>query len=387
MLSTDVLDDAFNGAIQTFDRLNGGFGGAPKFPPSMTLMFLLRQNKRSNRPASLEMVELTLDRMAAGGMYDQLGGGFHRYSVDAHWLVPHFEKMLYDNALLARIYLYAYQATRQPRYRQVAEETLEYVIRDMTSPEGGFYSSEDADSEGEEGRFYVWSLDEVLSLLGDSEGRVFAGYYDVTVQGNFEHGKSILNAPKSLEQFTTEAGRPAGEISATLSRGKRLLLRAREERVRPGRDSKILTAWNGLMLTAFSEAANILGRDDYREVARRNADFILQHLTSNGRVLRTYNEGQARLNGYLEDYAFLVEGLVALYEATGNLEYVDRALALADTMIEQFWDESDAGFFFTPADHEKLIARMKEYFDNAIPSGNSAAALALLKLSLLTGET
>src|SRR5262249_26671191 len=261
---------------------------------------------------------------------------FHRYSVDGHWLVPHFEKMLYDNALLARIYLYAYQATRRPRYRQGAEETLEYVMRDMTSPGGGFYSSEDAESEGEEGKFYTWSHAEVLSLLGEPDGEIFAGYFDVTSQGNFEHGKSILNTPKPREEFAREIGRDAGEVLAIVNRGKKLLLRAREERVRPGRDDKILTAWNALMLTAFSEAANILGRDDYREVARRNADFILQHLTSNGRVLRTYNEGQARLNGYLEDYAFLVEGLVALYEATGNLEYVDRALALADTMIEQF---------------------------------------------------
>jgi uncharacterized protein YyaL (SSP411 family) len=387
MLSTDVLDAAFHLEVENFDRLNGGFGGAPKFPPSMSLMFLLRQHKRTNRPAAIEMVELTLDRMAAGGMYDQVGGGFHRYSVDAHWLVPHFEKMLYDNALLARIYLYAFQATKKPRYRQVVEEILEYVLRDMTSPEGGFYSSEDADSEGVEGKFYTWTYAEVLDLLGQRDGEVFAKYFDVTEQGNFEQVESILNTPKTLDQFALESGLGAGEILGIVNRGKRLLFHSREERIRPARDDKILTGWNGLMLTAFAEAAGVFGRDDYREVARRNADFILDHLTDGNRLLRTYNKGRAKLSGYLEDYAFLVEGLLALYETTGELKYFDRARSLADTMMEQFWDESDAGFFFTSADHEELIARTKEYFDNAIPSGNSVAAMALLKLSLFTGET
>src|ERR1700754_3395069 len=246
------------------------------------------------------MVRLSLDRMAAGGMYDHLGGGFARYSVDARWLVPHFEKMLYDNALLARIYLYAYQQTKNPAYRRVAEETFEYIIRDMTDRSGGFYSSEDADSEGEEGKFYVWTPAEVISLLGETEGRLFCEFFDVSEGGNFEHGQSILNTPKTLEDFAKEKGLDVDQTWRHLKAGCIRLFHVREDRVRPGRDEKCLAAWNGLMLTAFAEAANILNRDDYRQVAIRNADFILEKLVRDGRLLRTYKDGQAKLNGYLE---------------------------------------------------------------------------------------
>ena len=386
MLTTEVLNQAFSGLASSFDRVNGGFGSAPKFPPSMALMFFLRHYKRTNTQAALEMAELTLDKMAGGGMYDHLGGGFARYSVDAHWLVPHFEKMLYDNALLARAYLYAYQATGKQHYRRVAEEVLEYIIRDVTDRTGGFYSAEDADSEGEEGKFYVWTKQEVIDLLGEEDGQLFCDYYDVTEQGNFEHGKSILNTPVKMEEFAREKGIDVEELSRRMGAARRKVFYAREERVRPGRDEKILAAWNGLMLTAFAEAANILGRDDYRAVAAKNADFLLANLVKDGRVLRTYKDGVAKLNGYLEDYSYLVEGLLAVYEATFDLKYFDSARRLADTMIEQFWDESDGGFFFTSSDHEELITRTKDYFDNATPSGNSVAAIALLKLGLLTGE-
>jgi uncharacterized protein YyaL (SSP411 family) len=386
MLTSEVLNEAFSKLVNNFDRLNGGFGGAPKFPPSMTLMYLLRHHKRTNTPASLEMVELTLERMASGGMYDHLGGGFARYSVDAHWLVPHFEKMLYDNALLARIYLYAFQQAKRPRYRQVVEETLEYIIRDMMHAKGGFYSSEDADSEGEEGKFYVWTKEEITSLLGDEEGQLFCDFYDVTDEGNFEHGKSILNTPRTLEEFASERRLDPEKLQRVIAAGKKRLFYAREERVRPGRDEKILTAWNGLMLVAFAEAASILGRDDYREVAIKNADFLLENLMRDGRLVRTYKDGRAKLNAYLEDYSYMVEGLLAVYEATFDIKYFEQARALADTMIEQFWDESEGGFYFTSADHEELITRTKDYFDNATPSGNSVAAMALLKLWLLTGE-
>jgi hypothetical protein len=386
MLTTEVLNEAFSSMATNFDRLNGGFGAAPKFPPSMNLMFLLRHHKRTNSVDALEMAELTLEKMARGGMYDHLGGAFARYSVDAHWLVPHFEKMLYDNALLSRAYLYAYQVTRRPLYRQTAEEIFEYLIRDMTDREGGFYSSEDADSEGEEGRFYVWTKEEILEILGDEEGKLFCEYFGVTTGGNFEHGKSILNVPRSMESFAEERGYELSELSKSINSGRKRLFYVREKRVRPGRDDKILTAWNALMLTSLAEAANILGRDDYREVAVRNADFILKSLMRDGRLLRTYKDGRAKLNAYLDDYAYTIEALLAVYEATFEIKYFEEARRLADTMIEQFWDQGEAGFFFTSADHEQLITRTKDFFDNATPSGNSVAALALLKLALLTQE-
>jgi hypothetical protein len=387
MLTTETLNQAFSSLLSMFDSAEGGFGRAPKFPPSMSLMFLLRHHHRTNSPDALLMVERTLQKMAAGGMYDHLGGGFARYSTDTRWLVPHFEKMLYDNALLARIYLYAYQATKNPLYRRVAEETLEYIIRDMTSREGGFYSSEDADSEGVEGKFYVWTKDEVIALLGEQDGEVFSRYYDITESGNFEHGQSILNAPQTVEEFSERENISANDLGRIIESGRKKLFYAREERVRPGLDDKILAAWNGLMLTAFAEAANILGRDDYREVSRRNADFLLSRLVKEGRVLRTYKDGRAKLNGYVEDYAYLIEGLIATYEATFELKYFEKARALADTLIDQFWDEREGGFYFTSSDHEELIVRSKDYFDNAIPSGNSTAALSLLKLWTLTGES
>ena len=386
MLTTEVLNQAFSALAGNFDEANGGFGGAPKFPPSMTLMFLLRHHRRTKSPEALKIVETTLQKMAAGGMYDHLGGGFARYSVDARWLVPHFEKMLYDNALLTRIYLYAYQQTKNPLYRRVAEETLEYIIRDMSDRSGGFYSSEDADSEGEEGKFYVWTKAEVQAVLGEGDGEIFCEFFDVTEEGNFEHGKSILNTPRSLEEFAAEKSRSVEEISRLINAGKRRLFQVREERVRPGRDDKTLAAWNGIMLTAFAEAANILRRDDYREIAVRNAEFITSQLMRDGRLLRTYKSGQAKLNGYLEDYAYVMEGLLAVYEATFELKFFKQATELADTMIANFWDEQDGGFYFTSSDHEELITRTKDYFDNATPSGNSAAAIALLKLGLLTQE-
>ncbi|HKV42744.1 MAG TPA: thioredoxin domain-containing protein, partial [Blastocatellia bacterium] len=387
MLTTEVIEQAFAHLVEGFDESNGGFGSAPKFPPSMNLMFLLRHHKRTNSGVALEMVELTLNKMAAGGMYDHLGGGFHRYSVDDRWQVPHFEKMLYDNALLARVYLYAYQATKRPQYRRIAEEILEYVVRDLTDSSGGFYSSEDADSEGEEGKFYTWTLEQLRAVLGnDREADLVAAYFNVSAHGNFEHGTSILNTPRTLAQFAGDESLDESEVQTAINRGRKALFYHREERARPGRDDKVLTGWNALMLTAFAEAANILGRDDYRQIAVRNAEFIREKLILDGRVLRTYKNGKAKLKGYLEDYAYLVEAMLAVYEATFQPEYFEQACRLADAMIELFSDESEPGFYFTASDHEELIARVKEYFDNAIPSGNSVAALVLLKLALLTGD-
>jgi len=384
-LTTDVLDSAVRRISANYDRTNGGFGGAPKFPPAMNLEFLLHHHHRTGSIESLEIVEHTARKMSEGGMYDQLGGGFHRYSVDAKWLVPHFEKMLYDNALLSRFYLHFYQATKNPAARRIAEETLDYVVREMTDARGGFYSSQDADSEGEEGKFFVWSRQEILDVLGEGDGSLFCDFFDVTERGNFE-GDNILHITSSIAETAARNKISAEDLQAILNTGRQKLFTLREQRVKPGRDEKVLTAWNGLMLASFAEASAILERSDYRTVAAANARFLLSNLKKDGLLLRTYKDGDAKLNGYLEDYASLIDGLISLYEASGDLTWIESAISLADTMIEQFWDDSEGGFFFTGNSHEKLIVRSKEFLDNATPSGNSIATQSLLRLSLLTGN-
>ncbi|MFN6964886.1 MAG: thioredoxin domain-containing protein [Pyrinomonadaceae bacterium] len=385
VISADLADAAFTSIERNFDATNGGFGGAPKFPPSMTLEFLLRYHKRTGSERALEIVRKTAEKMAEGGIYDQLGGGFHRYSVDAVWLVPHFEKMLYDNAQLIRIYLHLFQITGDEMFKRIAVETLEYVRREMTGESGGFYSTQDADSEGEEGKFFVWTPDEIEAVLGERDARVFSFYYDVSDEGNFE-GKSILNI-----NFTPEAAAKAlkmdeAEVRETIERGRERLFAEREKRVKPHRDEKVLTAWNGLMLAAFAEAAAVLASDEYLEVARRNADFLLSELMRDGRLLRTWKDGRAKLNAYIEDYANLADGLLELFQVSGDIKYFREAKRLADLMITEFWDEESGGFYFTSADHEELIVRNKDFFDNATPSGNSVAADVLLKLGKLTGD-
>ncbi|MGH9881151.1 MAG: thioredoxin domain-containing protein, partial [Pyrinomonadaceae bacterium] len=322
-------------------------------------------------------------KMATGGIYDHLGGGFHRYSVDAKWLVPHFEKMLYDNALLSRLYLHYCQLTGDEFARTVAEGILDYVVREMTDAQGGFYSTQDADSEGQEGKFFVWSYEEVKSLLGEPEALLFSAYYDVTPEGNFE-GQNILHVTKSLQEVASDNNVTPKHLAEVLERGRAKLFSRRETRIKPGRDEKILTSWNGLMLASFAEAAAILGREDYATVARNNASFVLQNLRKGGLLLRTFKGGQAKLNAYLEDYAFFTDGLLSLYETTGELQWMQEAVALTNKMIEEFWDDEDGGFFFTGKSHEDLIVRTKDYFDNATPSGNSVAADVLLRLGLLT---
>ena len=383
-LDLGLLDAAERHITRSYDARHGGFGGAPKFPAAMNLEFLLRQYHRTGKSETLEMVENTCRKMAEGGLYDQLGGGFHRYSTDARWLVPHFEKMLYDNALLSRHYLHVYQQTKDDFYRRVAEETLDYVVREMTDAGGGFYSTQDADSEGHEGKFFVWSVGEVEEILGAEEAALFNAYYDVTEAGNFE-GKNILHVTRSVEEAAKELSVSAGRLSDVLGRGRQALFEAREKRVKPGRDEKILTAWNGLMLASFAEACAIFERDDYREIAEKNAEFVLANLRRDGLLLRTHKDGQSKLNGYLEDYAFFADGLLALYEATGTLRWLEEARALTDKMIEEFWDEEEGGFFYTGKSHEELIVRSKDYLDNATPSGNSVAAEVLLHLAALTG--
>jgi len=378
-LTLETLHTAVENLWGRFDSVRGGWGAAPKFPQPMALEFLLRYHHGTGAPRALQMVTQTLDAMARGGMYDQLGGGFHRYSVDDHWLVPHFEKMLYDNAQLARVYLHAWQVTGEPFYRTITEETLDYVVREMTSPEGGFYSTQDADSEGEEGKFFVWTPDEIRSVLGDQADH-FIEVYRVTERGNFE-GKNILELVGSLEE------------REALTEARRKLFEAREERVHPGRDDKVLTSWNGLMLAAFAEAARALDRDDdstelaevYRQVAERNADFLLSELRQeNGRLLRTWKAGEAKLNGYLEDYTHLIEGLLELYQTTFDPRWYRAAHELAEAMIEHF--RAPEGFYDTSDDHETLIVRPRELQDNAVPSGNGMAALVLLRLAGLAVE-
>ena len=350
------------------DMVNGGFGGAPKFPPASTLELLLARGAD-------EIVERTLDAMAAGGIYDQIGGGFSRYSVDAAWLVPHFEKMLYDNALLARSYLHGWQVLGHERYRRVCTETLDWALREMRGPEGGFFSALDADSEGEEGRFYVWSRSEMEELLGERAGDAIS-HLGVTANGNFE-GANILHLPGGAGSRPPEG----------FEMDRALLYEARSKRVWPGLDDKRLTAWNALMISALAEAGAVLGRSDYLEAAGRCADFVLTELRDGeGRLLRTFKDGEAKLTAYLEDHAFLLEALLKLYEASLEARWFDRARALADVLVSRFSDPERGGFFTTASDQEQLIARRKDIGDHPIPSGNSSAALGLLRLSALTGD-
>ena len=386
MLSTEILDAAERGMARTYDARYGGFGNAPKFPAAMNMEFLLRMLHRHGRRDTLEMVTHTCHRMAEGGLYDQLGGGFHRYSTDARWLVPHFEKMLYDNALLSRLYLHVYQITGEEFFRRIVEETLAYVVREMTDASGGFYSTQDADSEGVEGKFFVWTPDEIKEVLGEEDAALFAAYYDVTPGGNFE-GANILNVPRLAEEVAKEAKVTVERLAEVLARGRAALFAVREGRVKPGRDEKILTAWNGLMLTSFAEAAAALERQDYREIAERNAEFLLAKLVgTDGRLLHSYKDGRARFNAYLDDYAFAAAGLVTLFETTGKLRWLEAAREITERMLAEFWDEEEGGFYYTGKSHEQLIVRTKDYFDNATPSGNSVAAETLLRLALLTGN-
>jgi uncharacterized protein len=381
-VSEGLLAHAANALAGQIDNRFGGFHGAPKFPQTMNLEVLLRHHKRTGDRAALSGVELTLRQMANGGIYDQLGGGFARYSVDEYWLVPHFEKMLYDNALLARLYLEAYEATGDGFYRRIAEETLDYVMRDMRSPEGGFYSAEDADSEGVEGKFYVWTPEEIEATLEPEDAKLAERYWDVTERGNFE-GKNILNVPRPPEAVATEFGLSTEELWQRILLIRERLFTEREKRVRPGRDEKVLAAWNGLMLRAFALAAGATGREEYLRVAEENAVFLLEKLVVDGRLRRSYKDGQARLNGYLEDYACVADGLVELYEATFETRWLREAASLADAILELFWEEAEGAFYDTAADHEELVTRPRDVYDNATPSGNSVAVDVLLKLSVL----
>jgi uncharacterized protein len=382
-LRIEALANAAASLAQHVDHTHGGLGGAPKFPNSMVFSLFLRQYHATGNDLYLQMTTHTLRKMAEGGVYDHLGGGFHRYAVDERWLVPHFEKMLYDNALLTRLYLETYQVTQEPFFRQVAEEILAYVEREMLHPGGGFYSTQDADSEGQEGKFFIWSRDEVMRVLGDEIGEIFCRYYDVTDVGNFEH-HNILHPTLTVAQLAKLFRRDEDEVPRLITEAKQKLFTVREGRVKPGRDDKILTGWNGLMLSAFAEAYKVLGNSRYLEIARQTTDFLFAHLCRDGRLLRSFKDGQAKFNAYLDDYAFFAAALIDLYEATFERSYLERAVEFTDTLLSRFWDEREGGFFFTSSDHETLITRSKSAFDGSIPSGNSVAVFDLLRLSYLT---
>jgi hypothetical protein len=393
-LSESVLDDAFHHLKRQFDPVNGGFGRAPKFPAPHNLLFLLRYHHYKQDPAALDMVETTLQSMRRGGIYDHIGFGFHRYSTDPHWLVPHFEKMLYDQALLAQAYLEAFQATGKEQYARVAREIFTYVLRDMTSPEGGFYSAEDADSEGEEGKFYLWTWDEIQSALGPTEAEQFQAIFNVKTNGNFREepageltGKNILHLNAELSEIARNRGQSPAALESFVDSTRQKLFQIRETRVHPFKDDKILTDWNGLMIAAFARGAVVLDSPEYLAAAQGAADFILTRLRNEeGRLWKRYRNGTAGIDAHLDDYSFVIWGLLELYEAGFDPHYLESAVNLAEVMETDFWDRSNGGFFLGSDKAESLLVRSKVGYDGAFPSGNSVAVLVLNRLSRITGN-
>jgi hypothetical protein len=384
-LLSNLMENAARILASNVDMVHGGFGSQPKFPNPTSLEFLLRFWRASGNDTFLDMVTLTLRKMANGGVYDQLGGGFHRYSVDSYWLVPHFEKMLYDNAQLLSRYLELYQITADPLYARVARETLAYVKREMLHAEGGFYATQDADSEGEEGKFFVWTKAGVDALLGE-DAPLFCRYYDITEAGNWERGKNILHLTVSIDQLAKLFNHEPETVATRIDMAKAKLFAVREQRIKPFRDEKILTAWNGLMISGMIQAYTVLGDQEALQIVRDTLAFLQHHMLHDGRLLRVYKDGQAKLNGYLDDYAFLASALLDTFEATFERAYFDLAETLTTTMLEEFWDEAQGAFFFTGKSHEALISRTKSAFDQAIPSGTAVATKNLLRLYYYTGR-
>jgi uncharacterized protein YyaL (SSP411 family) len=390
-----VLDKAYEELAKRFDRTYGGFGRAPKFPTAHNFLFLLRYWKRTGKESALAMVEKSLQEIRFGGVYDQVGFGVHRYSTDREWLVPHFEKMLYDQAMLALACAEAYQATGKDVYAHTAREIFQYVLRDMRSPEGGFYSAEDADSEGAEGKFYVWTEEEFRQILDTEEADTLCKVFHVQEGGNFREeatgkntGANILYPGKPVSEIAAEVGIPAEELEKTLELARTKLFEAREKRIHPHKDDKILADWNGLMIAALAQGAQALGDTAYADAAATAAQFVLKRLRRpDGRLLHRYRDGEAGITAHLDDYAFMIWGLTQLYEATFQVPYLERALELNEDMLKHFWDDLGGGFFFTPDDGETLIIRKKEIYDGALPSGNAVAVLNLLRLARLTGRS
>ncbi len=378
-----IIDKAEGILASHFDPENGGFGQAPKFPNPPVLLFLLRRRKLV--PAA-QMVELTLQKMAEGGIHDHLGGGFHRYAVDDQWLIPHFEKMLYDNALLARVYLEAYQATSQRIFLQVAEGIFTYILREMRDERGGFYSSQDADSEGEEGKFFLWTKKEVLALLGEDHGTIFSAYYGITAEGNFKDGQNILHAAQPKEKISKEYGLADAELENILIAGRKVLLTEREKRSKPARDEKIITAWNGLMISAFILGFEITGKNLYLQVAQEAASFLIQHQRKKNLLLRVWTKEQGQGPAFADDYAFFIQALLDLYEATAEEGYLREADDLNREMDERFGDEANGGYFYAGKESAFLFVRPKNIYDHVLPSANSIAVTNLIRLSYLTGK-
>ena len=385
-LTESILQSAFESALTQFDERSGGFGLQPKFPQPATLEFILRFYARSGVPLALEMVEYTLSKMAAGGIHDQIGGGFHRYSTDAFWLVPHFEKMLYDNALLARLYTHAYQMTGSEDFRRTAERIVDYVVREMTSPEGGFYSAQDADSEGVEGKFFVWRPEHLSQVLGTEDAVIVADYYGVSDEGNFE-GMSILNVPSSPAEVASRHSISVSELETLLESANEKLLEARSMRVPPMTDTKTIVSWNGLMLAAIAEASAVFERDDYLEVARANARYLLDDMVESGRLRRTDSDSDNGARGFLDDYASLIDGLLVLHSADGDPRWLLEAETLARNAVDLFWDPLRGQFYDTGSDQEALIVRPRDVTDNAHPSGHSMMTDVLIRLSTITGNS
>ncbi|MFT7696504.1 MAG: hypothetical protein ACI8P2_005144, partial [Candidatus Latescibacterota bacterium] len=379
----DLLDTAYGQIAKTYDADYGGFGAAPKFPASMSLAFLLRYYRRRGEKHALVMVENTLRRMARGGIYDQLGGGFHRYSVDERWSVPHFEKMLYDNSLLCWVYLEALQTTGDDFYAGVARDILDYSLREMTRPEGGFYSTQDADSQGEEGVFFSWLPEEIETLLGEEDAAHFMRYYGVEAQGNFEHGRSLLHVEEDLDFVARQGQIDVADLERIVQEGREKLFVARQLRVAPARDDKIVVAWNGFMISAMARAYQVLGDERYLRAAEQAADFILGEMRDGSRLLHTSKDGVARIAAFQDDYAALSNGLLDLYEATFDAERLQQATQIAEEMVAHFWDDEDGGFFYAGEHAKDLIVRSKNPFDNATPAGNSLAALVALRLGAM----
>lgn len=392
-IEVNIFDKAFNDFLNRFDDRFGGFGSAPKFPTPHNLLFLLRYWRRKKDNRALEMVEKTLRQMRLGGIYDHLGFGFHRYSTDREWLVPHFEKMLYDQALLLTAYTEAYQATKNNLYKDTAEEIIEYVLRDMTSPEGGFYSAEDADSEGEEGKFYLWTKYEIISLLKE-DAELFIKVFNVKDEGNWIDqsaggldGTNILHLKKNLDELASEINLPKEILADKISFLKKRICEAREKRIHPFKDDKIITDWNALMISALSRASQVFEKNDYLSAAEKSVNFFFENMIdNNGMLLHSYRQGEASINGNLDDYAFIISALIDLYEASFKTEYLTKALHLNSELIKRFWDNRNGGFFFTSHEAELMIARQKEIYDGAIPSGNSAEMMNLIRLGRMTSS-
>lgn len=391
-LDAVAIAKAVDNLTRSFDSADGGWGGAPKFPSSASIHVLLRAYRRTQDPKLLHMATFTLEKMGRGGMYDQIGGGFHRYSVDGEWLVPHFEKMLYDNAQLASAYLEAYQVTKQPFFKRIATEIFEYELRDMRDGLGAFHSTEDADSEGEEGKFYVWTRLELIDLLGTQDAELFCAYYGVLPGGNFEShekyhgGKNILHVPQDPAEVAKNFGLSEAELASRMAPLRAKVLAKREKRARPALDDKVLTAWNGLMISALAQGAAVLDEPRYRDAAMAAGDFILTHMQRDGVLLRTHRKGESRLEAYLDDYAFAANGFVDLYEATFESRWLNAAEGLTDRMMAHFWDPVAKNLYYTSDGHKHLIVRTKPTYDGAEPSGNSIAALLLQRLGHMLGK-